>query len=154
MADNLTYDDIVNSYEFKLTEKILKREFPWIKKLDIRPEDLEKYKIIFLDIFIDPYELAKEKDWKINWFMVGGLRKGEPSRENFLTLFFNITYEESKDVIKEIEDILQYVKKSPAIPRDLKLQTERQFAIGSWISMPNLEIPSDAENYELEYSPR
>ena len=46
MADNLTYDDIVNSYEFKLTEKILKREFPWIKKLDIRPEDLEKYKII------------------------------------------------------------------------------------------------------------
>lgn len=154
MADKITYDEIVNSYEFKLTEKILKREYPWIKKLDIRPEDLENYRIIFLDVFIDPYELAKEKGWKINWFMVNDLRKGRTSRENFLTLFFNISYEDHKDVMKEIDDILHYVKKSPAIPRDLKLQTERQFAVGSWVSMPNLEIPPDAENYELEFSNR
>ena len=153
MDNVLTYDDVVNSYEFKLTEKILKREFPWIKRIDIRPEDLEKYKILFLDIYFDPYELAKEKDWKINWYKVRELRKGDQTREAYLTIFFNVPYEEQKDLLSDIEGTLMDVKKSPAVPIDLKLPKDRNFAVGAWISIPNIPIPPDAEEYEQKYSP-
>lgn len=152
MGDVLTYDDIVNSYEFKLTEKILKREFPWIKRIDIRPEELEKYKIIFLDIYFDPYEFAREKDWLINWYKVGELHRGESLRESYLTIFFNVSYDESREVTSEIEETINAVKESNAIPRDLKLPSSRTFSIGSWVSEPNLTIPPDAEEYEQKYS--
>lgn len=151
MSNVLTYNDVVNSYEFKLTEKILKREHPWIKRIDITPEDLNYYKIIFINIYFDPYELAKDKDWKIAWYKVRNLREGKSFSESYLTIFYDVSYEEQKELMNDIEDTLRAVKKSQAVPNDLKLPTERNFSIGSWVSIPNPQIPEDAEEYEQKY---
>lgn len=153
MSDYLTYEEIINSYEFKLTEKILKREHPWIKKIDISEEDLEKYKTIFLDLYINPYELAKLMDWKINWWKWPEYRRGESRKENFFSIIYTIDYDTAKQFSRELEVLLNDVKKSPAIPKDLKLPKSRDFAVGSLVSVPNLEIPPDAEKYESVYHP-
>jgi hypothetical protein len=151
MTGNLTYDEVVNSYEFKLTEKILKREFPWIEKIDIREDELTKYKMLFLDIYIDPYKLAEEKEWKIKWYNVRDIHRGSVAKSPYLSTLFDIFHEEGKELTEEIEDILSQVKKSPAVPIDLKLPKDRNFAVGAFITSPNLQIPPNAEEYEEEY---
>lgn len=151
---NLSYNDVVNSFEFKLTERILKSEFPWIKRIDVNSADLEKYEnLIFIEIYIDAYELAKEKDWKINWYQVDKLRNGISFSENFLSILYKISYETAREFTEEVKSFLDDVKKSPAIPIDLKLPKEKHFSIISWITIPNTPIPPDAEEYELEYKP-
>jgi hypothetical protein len=151
MVQNLTYDEVLNSYEFKLTEKILKREFPWIEKIDIREDELTKYKMLFLDIYIDPYELAEEKEWKIKWYQVRDIRRGESVKQAYISILYDISHEEGKELTEEIEDILSQVKKSPAVPIDLKLPKDRNFAVGSFVTSPNTQIPSNAEEYEEQY---
>lgn len=149
--DFLTKEEVVNSYEWKLTEKILKRQFPWIKGIELDEGDVNKYNLIFVDIIIDPYLLAKEKDWMINWYKVRGLRNREPMRENFLTIYYNVSYDETKELYEEIEDTLYSVKSSKAIPDDLKLPKSRSMGIGGYKTSSDYQIPEDAENYELEY---
>lgn len=151
VTDFLTKEEVVNSYEWKLTEKILKRQFPWIKGIELDEGDVNKYNLIFVDIIIDPYLLAKEKDWMINWYKVRGLRNREPMRENFLTIYYDVSYDETKEVYGEIEDTLHSVKSSKAIPDDLKLPKSRGMGIGGYKTSSDYQIPEDAENYELEY---
>lgn len=151
MTNNLTYDEIVNSYEFKLTEKILKREYPWIKGISINESDLDKYALLFLDITIDPYELAKENDWKILWYNVSKIRDNESFTSPYLSTIYDVSYEEQKDISQEIESLMQDVKKSPAVPIDLKLPSDRKFVIGNYKVPTNVSRPPDSEEYEQKY---
>ncbi len=61
-AENqITYEELMDNYEFKVSKKMLMREYPWIKDVTYKnPEDINKYNLIFIDIVVDPYELAEE----------------------------------------------------------------------------------------------
>ena len=59
MADHpMTYQQLMDNYEFKIAKKMLKREYPWIKDVVIREDEINKWNLIFLDVTIDPYELS------------------------------------------------------------------------------------------------
>ena len=46
----LTYEELLDNYEFKVGRRILIREYPWIKDVILKdPEDVNKYNLIFVD---------------------------------------------------------------------------------------------------------
>lgn len=135
----LTYEELVNSYEWKLTEKVLKRAFPWIKGISVSPERINDYNTIFVDIIFNPYELAEEKEWEISWYVVKNIEDGS-AKFPLLATFYNKSFNEVKDeVMDDINDTLVSVKNSNAVPGELKLPSKRILQAGNFISDSNLK---------------
>ena len=43
-TDNpMTYQEVIDNYEFKVAKKMLMREYPWIKDVFMNPEEINKY---------------------------------------------------------------------------------------------------------------
>ena len=147
----LTYDELVNSYEWKLVQRILKKRFSWIKGIKVDPENVNKYNLIFVTIIYDPYELAKEQNWKIAWYKVGSLRRKERVSDAFLSIIYKVPTEISRAITDEIEEILRSLKKNKVVPEELKLPESRVLQVGDFEPTPNYDIPPDAEKYEQQY---
>jgi hypothetical protein len=144
--DIITPEQLENNYEYKVVKRMIKQEYPWV--IDVIPpseNDLNEYNLIFLDLVINPYMLQKEKDWPIIYYIIYNLRHSESYKASFLSVIFDVSYRESQDVIEEMIALAQGVKKSPALPKDLKLSENRKFSIGSFIIPPPsvLPIPDD-----------
>lgn len=56
-----TQEELDNNYTFKIIQKSLKQEFPFIKKVYLRePKDIDKWSNnIFVDADINPYEISE-----------------------------------------------------------------------------------------------
>lgn len=136
---NLTKEMLDDVYEFNVLKKVIKRSFPWIKDIKIGEDSINKYSIIFLDFVIDPWELAKEKDEKVKWYVsTKRYINGEPFWSPYLASFFSDStfarHESSK-----IERLIEKVSKSPAIPKEMKMPSTRKFGIGSFFTDPTSE---------------
>ena len=141
----LTTEEVLNSYEFKIIKKVLKSEYPWIKDVVIsHPEDINEYSLIFLDFIIDPIKLAMDEDWKFMWYAPSLINRGH--RFPFFNTLYDIDYDTSKDEIDLIEFKMGKVKKSPALPHELKLPSDRKFAHSSFIIEPQ-ELPENIEDF-------
>lgn len=147
----VTHDEVENSYEFKLMKRILKKEFPWI--IDVKvpsDEEINQYNLIFVDIFIDPFILQKEKEWPIvsylKYYLTGGRSHHDPYtyQSSYLSTLYNVDRQETQEVQDDVETTMRSISKSNAIPSDLKLGKGRSFAVGSWIVPAVKDIPSDA----------
>jgi len=144
--DYISSEQLENNYEYKVVKRMIKKEFPWVIDVITPPQkELNEYNLIFLDLVIDPYMLSKEKDWPIIYYILYNLKHYNTYRGTFLSIIFNITYREAEDVADEIIALAKGVKKSPALPHDLKLPENRSFGIGSYIipSPSVLPIPDD-----------
>jgi hypothetical protein len=144
--DLLTSEQLENNYEYKVVKKMIKKEYPWV--IDVIPpseKDLNEYNLIFLDLVIDPYILQEEKEWPIIYYIIYNLKHYGTYKGTYLSVIFDVSYRESQDVIEEMITLAQGVKKSPALPKDLKLPENRRFSIGSFIipSPSELPIPDD-----------
>lgn len=144
---NMTEDELKNNYEFKITKKVLLREFPWIKDVQVRG-DINQYNLIFLDIYLNPYDLQKLYGWPFMWYGPKVLREGQYFSPHISTIF-DIPYEEGRPVVDAIEKTIDAIHNSPAIPRDLKLPGTRSFSVGSYYM--NGDIP---EGHQVLASPR
>lgn len=147
----ITYDELINSYEWKLVQKILNRRFPWIKGLKINPNNVNQYNLIFVTILYDPFQLAKEKGWKVAWYKSDGLREGNPIRDLFLSTIYKVPHEIVVPIVNEIDEILRSLKTNRAIPDELKLPESRILQSGDFETVPNYEVPQDAEKYLQKY---
>lgn len=130
IRNHLTYEQVLNSYEFKVVSKLLKKEYPWIKKVDVDEKALSEYNLIFLDIQIN-YELFSEMyDVELRQYPKKTVESGGMYDSPFLSLIFSF---ESRDLPNELQNditnLANSVRKSPAFPHDLKLPNERTFAI-------------------------
>lgn len=133
----LTEEEVLNNYQYIVTVKLIKRQFPWIKSVGIRKgEDVNKYSIIFLDAVIDPWQLAKEKDLQVIWFIENYLNSGYFSQNEFWSPFLSVYYEGNpsgaRESAEEIKRVIDRVDINPAIPTEYKLPRGRSFDIGSW----------------------
>ena len=53
MVNNpMTYDELLNNYEFKIAKKMLMREYPWIKDVKIKEDEINKWNLILSLIHI------------------------------------------------------------------------------------------------------
>jgi len=142
--DLLTPEQLENSYEYKVVKRMLKKEYPWI--IDIIPpseDKLNEYNLIFLDLVINPYMLQKEMDWPIIYWVMHNLKNFGRYESSYLSVIFDIAYRESEDLVDDMMALAKGVKKSPALPQDLKLPESRNFAVGNFIVTSEVPIPDD-----------
>lgn len=153
MADfqHVTHEEINELYHFRVLKKILMRTYPWIK--DVRlPEKINKYSLIFLDIVVDPWELAKEKDWTVKFYIEMRGFDWSP----YLSTFFT-QGQPPRDLVQDIQKVIDKVQKSPAIPQDMKLPKSRKFEVGTWIISPSsvplpeyTEVPEHMKKKDID----
>ena len=113
----MTVEQVKESYMFRIIKKTLMREYPWIKDVEIDEKDFDDYKtIIFLRAYIDPYELGEEMDWEVARWVEPGYDGGTS-----VGMFFKGNNPEYRELTDEINDFVDEIRISPAIPDDLKL---------------------------------
>jgi hypothetical protein len=147
MADypSVTKEEVEKLYQFIVLKKVLLRTYPWIKDITLpKQEQINKYSLIFYDIHIDPWLAAKERGWKVHWY-VNPLRSYEMFP--YLASLF-VETAEPRDIVKDIESLTEKIHMSPAIPSDFKLPGRRKFQPSSFIISPNTEeLPEYTEPY-------
>ena len=148
--EQLTHEELLNNYEFKIVKKMLLREYPWIKDVKIgNPDEINKWNLIFVDLFIDPYELERTYGWRIAWYITSRLRDSGEFWSPYLTTFLRnpTDADEARDLVYKMNDDMADVHKSPALPVDLRLPGTRKIQIGSFYTSPDITIPEDTELY-------
>lgn len=139
----MTYDELINNYEYKVVKKMVMREHPWIKEVNIEEDDLNKYNIIFVDLYIDPFELGEKHGWEVGWYVVRKIKNDEIFSSPYLATFFANPSHDARELQYEIDDDMASVHSSPALPQDLRLPGHRKIQIGTFFIMPNLTIPEE-----------
>jgi hypothetical protein len=146
----MTYEELIDNYEFKVSKKMLMREYPWIKDVQYKnPNDINKYNLIFIDLVVDPYELAEEYGWDVVWYINRRVRDGDFPNYAYLSILFDgpKSTEGAKDLQNQIEKDLHSIHKSAAIPQELKLPDGRRLTIGGVYVDPNSKPPQQSTTY-------
>ena len=147
----LTYEELLDNYEFKVGKRILTREYPWIKDVVIKtPEDVNRYNLIFIDVIFNPFELSEEKGWRLASYVVKSIDRGDNFWAPYLSTFFTNMGEEARDLVQGIEKTLENLHKSPAIPQEMRLPGHRKLNIGSWYTQPGTQVPTDYIDWSKE----
>ena len=143
----MTEEELYDNYEFKVTKRALMREFPFIKNVYVKdPATIDQYKsFIFLDADINPYELSHQYGLKVDKITDKYLRRGEPYWGPYLSLFISGGVEETWPIKKAIGDLIHSIRKSPAIPQELKL--DRELEIKGYHANPDT-LPRDIMSYK------
>jgi len=85
-----TPEQIRNLLEFKAVSKALKQRYPFIKKV-IVPDSNEQYTSLeFLDVYVNPYEMAEEFDFELESFVKSAMSRGSFFSSPILTIFLKI----------------------------------------------------------------
>ena len=145
MADHpMTYEQLIDNYEYKIAKKMLLREYPWIKDVVIREDEINKWNLIFLDVTIDPYELGRQEGWTVSPYLRRRIEKeGEYWTPYLSILYDNVSWDEARPLQDEINKSLESIHTSPALPIDLRLPGTRKFQIGTWYAYPTSITPED-----------
>jgi hypothetical protein len=147
----MTYEELIDNYEFKVGRRILIREYPWIKDVILKdPEDVNKYNLIFVDVIINPFELSQEKGWRLASFVVRSIERGDYFWSPYLTTYFTGIGDEAREMVQGMEQTLENLHKSPAIPQEMRLPGHRKLNIGTWYTEPGTEVPTDYIDWAKE----
>jgi len=138
----MTEQELYDNYEFKVLDRALRREFPFIKKVYVKdPADIGKYETMqFLDVDINPYEMVQSYGFRIDPIADRYLRRGEPAWGPYLSMFVKGEFTESGPIRDTIEELITGVRNSPALPSQLKFPLK--FDISGWHASPDT-VPSD-----------
>ena len=145
MVNNpMTYDELLNNYEFKIAKKMLMREYPWIKDVKIKEDEINKWNLIFLDVTIDPFELGRQYDWTVMPYVKRNIMDDGEYWSPYLSTFYsNASFLDAKPLQEEIDKALESIHTSPALPTELRLPENRKFNTGRWYAFPNTITPED-----------
>lgn len=141
--DIMTPEQLRDNYEYKVIKKILLREFKWIKDISFKDNEINDYNLIFIDLYINPFELSDETGWAIARWTLNDIEKGEQYYSPYLSSLMKVAYEDAKEITMPIEKTIESVHKSAAIPKELRLPGARKLAIGSFITQEGLTIPTN-----------
>jgi hypothetical protein len=138
----MTEQDIYDNYEFKVLERALRREFPFIKKVYVKdPDDVDRYDTMqFLDVDINPYEMVQQYGLRIDPIADRYLRRGEPYWGPYLSMFVKGSVDEARPITDAINELILGVRNSPALPPQLKYP--KKFDMSRWHATPDT-VPSD-----------
>jgi len=138
----MTEEEIKDNYTYKIIRKVLMREFPWIKDVQLDVPGLEKFDyVLFLDVYIDPYELGEERGFNVARWIESYIRNKEDYYTSLITMYFDGSTDEMREVTQEVNDTISATQNSPAIPQDLRLPEKKRFMVGSYHLTDNITIP-------------
>jgi len=143
----MTAQEIENNYTYKIVRKVLMREYPWIKDVQLDIPGLEKFDYaIFLDVYINPYELGEERGYNVASWIEKSIRNKEDYYTTVITMYFDGSSPEMRAITQEVNDTIEATQKSPAIPVDLRLPENRRFMVGSYHLADDITIPIPVED--------
>ena len=132
--DKLTLEELYNNYEFRVVKKILKDEFPWVKDVIIdKPERINNYNLLFVDLIIDPIELAEMYDDVGLAKYITGTTFFDHFSSPYLSTFFTSESGSIRGLQEKIDATLESIHNSRALPDHLKLPKARKLMAGSFI---------------------
>jgi len=145
---HISPEELYSNYEYKVTVKALKREFPFIKDVRIDEDNINRYGLIFIEIYIDPYQMAKIYNLTPSEFIMSSIMKGE-DYFNGPVITPSIYFKEEQPVVKPITEaidtLIDDVHKSNAIPSTMKMFHGRKLAVGGYIVIPEyVSVPQDS----------
>jgi hypothetical protein len=137
----MTREQLENNYEYKITKKALMREFPFVKDVHVKDDDdINKWnRTVYLDLIIDPFAFAHQYGFRVWGPIINALKRGEPYMSPYLSIFIDrvgLAY----PVNKAMEELMDGIHKSPAIPHELKLG--KLLKIGTFAATPS-SLPSN-----------
>ena len=122
----MSKEQIEDSYQFKVTKRLIKKEFPFITDMELT-YDWDKYKsVIFVDLTFSPTELMKLiniPDTKESRRYLRVFTSASP----YLSMYFPSNMEQTEQIRKiasDIEKFMERIHNSPSIPLDMKLPTK------------------------------
>jgi hypothetical protein len=132
VKDPLTREELYNNYEFRVVKKILKDTYPWIKDVIVEdPNKINQYNLLFVDIMIDPYELAQQTDEPVAKY-IGSTAFANYFSSPYLSTFFTSDLKTYSKIQDEIDQTLTSIHSSSALPSHLKLPKSRKLMAGSF----------------------
>lgn len=138
----MTQEEVENNYTYKIIRKVLMREYPWIKDVQLDVPGLEKFEYaLFLDIYINPYELGEERGYSVARWIEASIRNNEDYYTSVITMYFDGSTDEMRAITTEVNDTITATQNSPAIPYDLRLPSDKRFMVGSYHLTDNITIP-------------
>ena len=137
VSDPLTPQELYDNYEYKVTAKALKREYPWILDVGVEEDRINEYNLIFIDVYYDPYMLEDKYGCGLANWLIRSIEDGREYNSPYLSTAFKCTYEDAREVQDEIGETIKDIHNSPAMPYDLKLPGTRKLAIGRWVVPAN-----------------
>ena len=143
----MTQEEVENNYTYKIIRKVLMREYPWIKDVQLDVPGLEKFEYaLFLDIYINPYELGEERGYSVARWIEASIRNKEDYYTSVITMYFDGSTDEMRAITQEVNDTITATQNSPAIPVDLRLPSDKRFMVGSYHLTDNITIPIPVED--------
>ena len=140
----MTREQLENNYEYKVTKKALMREFPFVKDVFVKDDnDIDKWRsTVYLDLIIDPFAFAHQYGFRVWGPIINALRRGEPYMSPSLSLFIgdDDRTELAYPINKAMDELMDGIHKSPAIPYELKLG--KLLKIGTFTATPS-SLPSN-----------
>ena len=138
----MTTEEIEDNYEFKVTKRILKKEFPFIKDMTLT-HDWDNYQSqYFVDLDMDLTEVFNTLNIPIDSNVIKYANKftnGYP----YLDVYFPIKYHGmASDLAKRVTNTIRRVQNSPSMPPDMKLG--RDITISGWMPIGQVDIPKQS----------
>jgi hypothetical protein len=139
----MTAQELNDNYEYKITKRALIKEFPFVKDVSVKEEAINKWsRSIYIDLIIDPFAFAQQYGFRVWGPIINALKRGEPYMSPYLSLFIgdDDRTELAYPVNKAMEELMDGIHKSPAIPHELKLG--KLLKLGTFTATPS-SLPSN-----------
>ena len=132
----LTVQEVEDTYHFKLAKKMLMKEYPWISDTIVDRDNLNKYRLVFVDIIVNNNKIKSMYKWKEQpWTSYGMEREGQYVGSS-LSVSYQIHQEDGQRINNRIGDIFNLINYTTAIPEELKILFDRKLALGNYIITP------------------
>ena len=141
---HITPEELYDNYEYKVTVKALKREFPFIKDVRIDEDKINQYGLIFINLYIDPYQMAEMEDLTPSEYIISSIMKGEDYFNGPVvtpSIYFKEGYAEMSPITDSIDRLIDDVHDSNAIPMTMKMYHGRKLAVGGFVVIPEFVTP-------------
>jgi len=144
---HLSPEELYSNYEYKVTVKALKREFPFIKDVRIDEEKINKYGLIFIVLYIDPYQMAKIYNLTPNPYIISSIMKGE---DYFIgpvitpSVYFKEERPQVRPITDAVDTLIDEIHDSKAIPTTMKMPQGRKLAVEGYMVVPEYVTKPDS----------
>jgi hypothetical protein len=132
----LTVQEVEDTYHFKLAKKMLMKEYPWISDIIVDRDNLNKYRLVFVDIIINNNKIKSMYKWKEQPWTSYGMKQEGQYVGSSLSVSYQIHQDVGQLINNRIGDIFNLINYTTAIPEELKIPFDRYIALGNYIIIP------------------